>query len=41
VIIMATMSEKLLALVRTIVRRPLRKPKTAGPDHYYKPYWSK
>jgi hypothetical protein len=38
---MATMSEKLLALVRTIIRRPPRKPKTAGPDHYYKPYWSK
>jgi hypothetical protein len=38
---MTTLSQKLVALVRTILRRPLKAPKAPNKDHYYKPYWAK
>jgi len=30
----------LQARVEGMFRRPLRPPKTPGPDHYYRPYWT-
>ena len=30
----------LRARVEGLFRRPLRPPKTPGPDHYYRPHWS-
>jgi hypothetical protein len=30
----------LQARVEGLFRRPLRPPKTPGPDHYYRPHWS-
>lgn len=29
------------AFVQRLFRRPLRKPKTPGREHYYRPYWAK
>jgi hypothetical protein len=31
--------EEMRQRVERIFNRPLKPPKTPGPDHYYKPYW--
>ena len=33
--------EELSLRVEGLFRRASRPPKTAGPDHYYRPYWTK